>query len=185
MNASIKQASYFALTLLLASVLGGCPPEPGHNQPSGEPPSGPPLTQLTTFPSQHLQCCWQALEKVEPSYPQLALAALNGQPEALEKLLLLAKKLELTAGYTHGAVLAEVLTRVGDARFAFVLQKLDSQGALKDTHSLFPETLKENLRNLLEGGFSLNLDPAVHMQKMGAFSTSAKLLDYVVEAKKG
>lgn len=205
-----KQLAATFLSLALISVLTGCPPtgtngtnaspSPGSSPASSPastpkpgpvgtvpptPPSGAPLTPLTVFPSNHLICCWDALAKTEPSYPKLALDALNGQEAALDKLVTLSKKLDLTAGYAHGATLAEILTRIGDQRFAYVLLKQDNQGGLEQDHDLFPEKMRENLRNLIEGGFALNSDASVHMKNMTAFPETAKVLKYVIEAKIG
>lgn len=202
-----NQKLFFSLigALVLTSLLTACPPQPPTPPSSASPDSsasavatpapvtatqGPApaaltLPPLTAFPKEHLICCWDGMVKIEKTYPQMALDALNGKPDALESMLRLAKKPDLNPGYAHGAALAEILVRIGDERFSYVLRKLDLAGKLNDTQDLFPESMRENLRNLLEGGFALNSDPPVHMKNLTAFPETAKVLKYHTQAKKG
>jgi len=205
-----KQKSFLSLigALVLTSLLSACPPQPN---PQGSPspgisaspsgpatPTAPPVSAtlgpapaaftqppLTAFPKEHLICCWDALVQKDPTYPKLTLDALNGNLDALEKLLTMVPGQDLNPGYAHGAALAEILVRIGDERFAYVLRKLDLAGTLSGDQKLFQESIRENLRNLLEGGFALNSDPPVHMKNLTAYPETAKVLKYITQAKKG
>lgn len=160
--------------LTLGILLSACP--------SVEPlPQGPSLTPLSAFPKEHLSCCWQDLVKVEPNYPTLALDALNGNLEALASLLKLSSKLELATSYAHGAVLVEILPRIGDSYFTTVLTYLNKKGDLKEKSPLLEETLFDTLRNLLEGGFALNKDPKIHQQNLSAYTQTAEFLEYQIK----
>lgn len=197
-----KHLSLFGV-LTLTSLLTACPPAGTGTGASSSPsaassatptpgpvsatvgpePSGAPLTALPAFPQQHLICCWDALVKQDSHYPQMAVDALNGKLDAVEDMLKFAQKLDLNAGYAHGAALAEILVRIGDDRFSYVLRKLDVANKLVISQDLFPESMRENLRNLLEGGFALNSDPPVHMKNLTAFPETAKVLKYVTQPK--
>jgi hypothetical protein len=171
--------------LLLRSLLGAglflclsaCPSSP-------EPlPPGPSLSPVSEFPQQHISCCWQDLQKTDSSYAQLAKDALNGNLEATASLLLLSRKFELAQSYAHGAVLAEVMSRLGDDYFAKVLSYLEQKGELKNQNAKLHEPLAETLRNLLEGGFSLNRDSKIQQLHLAAFPESAKLLAYATHSE--
>lgn len=189
--------------LAISSLLTACPSDSNGDNPSGTPSAqtasaeATPLTlgtqpapaaglkPLTAFPKEHLSCCWDELQKADAQYAKLALDAANDKSEALEKLLTLSSQLPLTTSYAHGAVLAEILHRIGDARFAWVLQKLDVAGELKKAHPdpNNKETLRDTLRVLLEGGFSLNQAPEVHKGRLVGFPETSKSLQYQVEGQ--
>lgn len=177
----MKKHTISSMLLALCLLLSACPQQGGTV--SETPPTGAPLTQLSAFPSEHLACCWSELQKADSAYAATALGALNGDLAALEKLLGLSKTLELTPGYAHGAVMAEILQRIGDERFAWVLARIERAGGLKEKQALFDETISQTLRNQLEGGFALNAEPAVHSSNLAAYPKTAKALNYVVESK--
>lgn len=190
----MKKQTIFTL-FVLSSLLSACPGENNSNgnasgSPSqqalgSQPAPAAGLKPLTAFPKEHLTCCWDDLVKADAQYATLALNAANDKSEDLATLLQLSHKLALTPSYSHGAVLAEVLNRIGDARFAWVLNKLDSDGKLKIVHPdrERQETLRDSLRVLLEGGFSLNTSSEVHQHHLKDFPETAKVLMYVTEGQ--
>lgn len=203
----MKKQTIFTL-FVLSSLLSACPGENNSNgnassspsqqasgsaaqsdapaaDPGAQPAPAAGLKPLTAFPKEHLTCCWDDLVKADAQYATLALNAANDKSEDLEKLLPLSLKLTLTPSYSHGAVLAEVLNRIGDARFAWVLKKLDFEGKLKTAHPdpERQETLRDSLRVLLEGGFSLNTSSEVHQHHLKDFPETAKVLMYVTEGQ--
>lgn len=166
------------LTLLLLPLLTACP-EQQTGQTEIPAPSGTPVPVANAFPHSHLSCCWDQLAQKEADYQTQALAAFNGDEAALKKLLALSGQLEIGLSYAHGTVLAEILNHLGDARFAYVLQ----QEKLDATNTLFEEKQLDTLRNLIEGGFTLNTDAGVRQRQLSDFPLTAGLLIYKLESK--
>jgi len=135
--------------------------------------AGPP------YPQAQLPCCWEDLLKAHVNYPAMAGSAYSGEEAGLKALLKLSAELNLTASYAHGVVLAGVLQKVGDAHFAKVLETLAAD--FKKANSGLEETLQDTFRNLLEGGFVLNTDPAVKSHVLSDFPLTAGLLKYELQ----
>lgn len=168
---------YLFLNLICCLALSACP------QAEAPPPPDIPLEKQSSFPKQHVSCCWKDLSVADAKYESLVLDAFNGNSLALSHLLKLSDKLDLTVSYAHGAVLADILNRVGDAHFASVLAYVNQKDAFKSQNAKLEETLADTLRNILEGGFPLNLEPALHRKSLADFPQTAQKLNYKVEAK--
>lgn len=168
---------FLFLNLICCLSLSACP------QSETPPPPDIPLEKVAKFPQEHVNCCWKDLVTSDAKYEALVLDAFNGSSVALSQLLKLSDKLELTASYAHGTVLADILNRVGDAHFAGILVYVSQKEAFKGKNDKLEETFEDTLRNILEGGFPLNLEPALHTKSLADFPQTAKVLNYQVEGK--
>jgi len=183
-----KQSLFLLLSLCL---LTACPAEQstsdqasGNPEPSAAISQAPPpvLTPVESFPAEHIACCWDALSKETPDYPELTLKAYNGDAEALQKLLKLSAKMDILNSYGHGATLADILNHIGDQRVADALTAIS--GELDVPNKNFDaEPLKYTLRNSIEGGFILNQDESVRKQSLINFPQTSRLLSYTVKTE--
>lgn len=165
------------LTLFLTLLLSACP---SSQKPLPE-PSGSPLEPVASFPQNNLNCCWEDLLKIDAHYADIARDAYNGKLPALLQLLKLSHKMGFETAHLHGIVLASVLQRWGDARFAWALQQFAQQGGLKEEQKELSESLSDTLRNALESGFSLTVNPDLHRAQLSDFPQTAALLKYQVK----
>lgn len=175
----MKKQSFFILLCL--TLLTACPAEQNTSEELASPQVPPPvLTPVTQFPAENISCCWQALTALDADYPELALKAYNGEAKSLQQLLKLSSKMDLLSSYGHGATLADILSHIGDQRFAEALKAV--AGDLNTPNPNFEaEPLKYTLRNSLEGGFSINQADAIRQQSLIDYPLSAGELNYTVK----
>lgn len=167
-----KQTLIFLLTAL--SLLSACPAQT--DSAAIQAPTEPPPAAVASYPQEKLSCCWEDLLKTQPEYASTATQAYNGDSDALRRMLKQVDQLSLSDSYAHGTVLATTLHHLGDQRFAFVLQDLQSD--FKKVHPGFQESLQDTYRNLLEGGFVLSADSDVSQKSLADYPLTAGLLQY-------
>lgn len=142
----------------------------------------PSIKPLTELPKNQLTCCWEDFQPLLADYQAVALKAFNGDEAALKSLLELNTKIkDMQIFYQHGVVLAGILSQIGDLRFA---RSIEQNAALfQQTHPVFEESLRDTLRNQLEGGFSLNQAPPVQQATLDQFPATSSRLGYEVQGK--
>lgn len=110
------------------------------------------------------------------------MKAYNGDEAALKSLLELSDQVGLMNGYGHGAILALILSHLGDQRFAYHLQfmDLDSTHTVETGASEKPEPLRVTLLNMLDSGFSLLAATGQDIPDFESFPLTTELLKYEV-----
>lgn len=161
--------------------LGACASESESQNSEG---SMPPGTKIQ-LKSELMYCCWEDLLKFAETkglpYQELYQKALNGDTNALDKLLLFSKELDLRSSSAHAVALTGLLYGLGDSTFAKQLKSLEAKGELKQEHPYFKETMKENLRNLLESGASFSSATELKGFSLANYAQTAAQLGYTTQ----
>lgn len=150
---------------LLATVLSACPAQ-NNTWPD---PVPEPLNTID------YSCCEAQLKALPLNYAALAEKAYQGDAAALQELLAASADMDLPSSYVHGTVLASILKQVKDQPFADAMMALDSK--LNAPHALFQESLRDSLRNMLEGGFQFQAG----QESLTDFPATSKILAYQVK----
>lgn len=133
------------------------------------------------FANDQISCCWDILSQQAQSqgfdYAATVQKASQGDKSAVNKLLEFSSQLGLDASYGHGAVLDELLVRLGDKTMAETISNLD----LTKKHRLFDESLQVTLKNSFEGGFMFHKDLRIQALSFTDFPQTAQALDYKIQ----
>ena len=189
---SKKQPLLFLLVGLL--LLSACPakegkqktsettPEPEHVEMKQTETKASNLPKLEKgFTQEGIACCWTELVDFAKTqnidYKETIQEAVKGKDQALADLLNLSGKVGIDLSYGHGAILDEILVRVGDSHFADVLKSLP----LQEKHAYFEENLQVTLRNLIEGGFMFHKDLRIQALSLSQFPQTSLVLAYKVQ----
>lgn len=150
---------------ILAMALSACPAQ----NKTWPDPVPEPLSQVD------YTCCETQLKDLPLNYADLAGKAYQGDKAALQSLLEVSADMDLPSSYVHGTLLVKILKQVKDEAFAEAVGTLDSK--LNAPHAIFQESLRDSLRNMLEGGFQFQAG----QESLTDFPATSKILAYQVK----